>query len=306
MKNIVVVGLVLLALAGIVSGESEEAHVILRVSRDFQQPLLLEKRAHFSGQSVMKLLKENANVATAYGGAFVVGINDLTSGKGDGTGRAWFYYVNGMLGSVGALRYIPKNGDIIHWDLHSWENSTFVPALIGAYPQPFTGLLARSESVDIMYSPGMEKEARKLAGSLSRAGSGSTHLEPLPEKKTEGNNAKIFLGPWNTLCSNNVINELYRNGKKCGLLFDCDKERLYILDLRRGRRSSCKRGGVIVALARGFSPATPIWLISGTDRMCTQRAAELLIEEPARIKGLAGAVIVKDKIYSLPYSKVSQ
>ena len=51
--------------------------------------------------------------------------------------RDWFYYVNGIEADVGAQDYGLSSGDRIQWDYHSWRATMRVPAIVGAYPEPF-------------------------------------------------------------------------------------------------------------------------------------------------------------------------
>jgi hypothetical protein len=51
--------------------------------------------------------------------------------------RDWFYYVNGSEASVGAADYRLSPGDVAQWDFHDWRATQHVPAIVGAYPEPF-------------------------------------------------------------------------------------------------------------------------------------------------------------------------
>jgi len=73
----------------------------LWVTRNFKESVVKDKRFKSDRGSVMSILKENAKVETAYGGGFVASINSVSQDKDS----SWFYYVNGILGQVGALNY---------------------------------------------------------------------------------------------------------------------------------------------------------------------------------------------------------
>lgn len=114
--------------------------VDLLVTRDFGSKVLVEKSATVTGSpTVMDVLAKNAKVETAYGGGFINSINGLASGHTDSGGAKidWFYCVNGIQASVGAADLKVRAGDKIWWDYHDWSSVSFVPAVVGSYPEPF-------------------------------------------------------------------------------------------------------------------------------------------------------------------------
>ncbi|MBC7324497.1 MAG: DUF4430 domain-containing protein, partial [Moorella sp. (in: Bacteria)] len=112
----------------------------LWITKDFGAQVLLAKE-HTVGKNdtVFDMLDANAEVETAYGGAFISGINGLKSNSGGLSGKRmdWFYYVNGIFVDVGALDYRPNPGDVVWWDYHPWISGVSFPAVIGCYPEPF-------------------------------------------------------------------------------------------------------------------------------------------------------------------------
>ncbi|MEA2405873.1 MAG: hypothetical protein QOE08_2520, partial [Thermoleophilaceae bacterium] len=110
----------------------------LNVSRDFGHRLLDSAKVTqvHKSDTVMRFLQAAHNkVETRYGGNFVQSIDGLA---GDRAGqRDWFYYVNGLEAGVGAQDYALSSGDRIQWDYHSWRATMRVPAIVGAYPEPF-------------------------------------------------------------------------------------------------------------------------------------------------------------------------
>ena len=110
----------------------------LRVTRDFGRAELgkaeLERLSESS--TVMRLLRSEFEVQTRFGGRFVQSIDGL-AGRGEGGRRDWFYFVNGLDASVGATEYGLSPGDRVQWDHRNWEAAMRVPAIVGAYPEPF-------------------------------------------------------------------------------------------------------------------------------------------------------------------------
>jgi hypothetical protein len=131
----------LAALSGCGLGAGAErsgAGVDLRVTHDFGQQSLFQKddlRIR-EDETVMRLLKRNADVETRFGGGFVQSIDGLAGRGYDGTDD-WFYYVNGIEADEGAADYEISPGDVIQWDRHDWSETANVPAIVGAFPQPF-------------------------------------------------------------------------------------------------------------------------------------------------------------------------
>jgi hypothetical protein len=87
------------------------------------------------GQSVMAALQGSADVKTTYGGRFVQSI-DGTSGSLK-RGEDWLYFVNGVEADVGASDWKLRDGDATWWDYRRWHAYPHVPAVVGAWPEPF-------------------------------------------------------------------------------------------------------------------------------------------------------------------------
>src|SRR5262249_44610312 len=113
---------------------SGPAAVSLRVTRGFGADIVATARAA-PGQSAMLALRRNATVDTAYGGRFVTAVNGVKSDKG--AGWDWFYSVNGIDPGVGAADMHLHPGDREWWDYRYWGDFVGVPAVIGAWPEPF-------------------------------------------------------------------------------------------------------------------------------------------------------------------------
>jgi hypothetical protein len=133
------VTLVTLAGCGLGAGsERSGAGVDLRVTRDFGHRLVLAKDGLRirEDETAMRLLKRSADVETRFGGGFVQSIEGLSGRGPDGTDD-WFYYVNGVEADEGAADYEVSPGDVVQWDRRDWGETAEVPAIVGAFPQPF-------------------------------------------------------------------------------------------------------------------------------------------------------------------------
>src|SRR5690606_13099755 len=118
--------------------EQEGDRVMLRVTRDFGTELLHSAEAEGVRESdtVMRLLQEAVeDVDTGFGGRFVSGIDGLKMAQDPP--RDWFYWVNGIEAGEGATEFKLTPGDVVQWAYRRWDVAMRVPAIVGAFPEPF-------------------------------------------------------------------------------------------------------------------------------------------------------------------------
>ena len=146
--------LVLVALAagcGFGEGAEQSGGAQVRVTRDFGRTLVGASREPTirEDQTVMRLLRSRFDVETRYGGRFVQTIDGL-EGRGSGGTVDWFYFVNGVEADVGAAEYELSPGDRVQWDYRRWDAAMRVPAIVGAFPEPFlNGLQGKRRPVRV-------------------------------------------------------------------------------------------------------------------------------------------------------------
>ena len=128
----------LLAGCGFGAGDEQAGGASLRVTRDFGRAELgsVSTDTLREDQTVMRLLRSEFEVDTRFGGRFVQAI-DGVAGEGASGRRDWFFFVNGLEADVGAAEYELSPGDRVQWDLRHWEAAMRVPAIVGAFPEPF-------------------------------------------------------------------------------------------------------------------------------------------------------------------------
>jgi hypothetical protein len=129
------------AAAGCGLGEGNEragGGATLRVTRDFGHEELGSTRLDSvrEGQTVMRMLRSDFDITTRFGGRFVQSI-DGVEGEGAGGQVDWFYWVNGLEADKGAAEWEVLPGDRIQWDYRDWSATMRIPAIVGAYPEPF-------------------------------------------------------------------------------------------------------------------------------------------------------------------------
>jgi Domain of unknown function (DUF4430) len=131
-------GAALLAGCGFGAGEEREGGAELRVTRDFGRVELGSARVEKlrEDQTVMRLLRSEFDVETRFGGRFVQAIDGLEGGGPTGN-HDWFFFVNGVWSDTGAAEFELSPGDRVQWDHRRWDAAMRVPAIVGAYPEPF-------------------------------------------------------------------------------------------------------------------------------------------------------------------------
>jgi Domain of unknown function (DUF4430) len=123
---------------GFGEGEERDGGASIRVTRDFGHTELGTARVARvrEDQTVMRLLRSEFEVDTRFGGRFVQAIDGL-EGEGAGGQVDWFFFVNGVEAGTGAAEYELSPGDRVQWDHRDWGAAMRVPAIVGAFPEPF-------------------------------------------------------------------------------------------------------------------------------------------------------------------------
>ena len=104
------------------------------------------------GQSVMRATRGATEVKTAYAGAFVSSMLGLDSDRSGA--RDWFFYVNGLVSSVGAKEVRLHDGDTVWWDHRFWRDLQEAPAVVGAWPAPWA--LADGRGPEVAADPPLD------------------------------------------------------------------------------------------------------------------------------------------------------
>jgi len=127
-----------------------------------------------AGLTVIEALERKTKVETSYGGRFVQAIDEIAGNK---TAEIdWFYYVNGREADVGAAEENVRPGDIVWWDYRSWKRQMDVPAVVGAFPDPFLrGWDGHHHPVVLRYPPALSGAARALRRLFGSGGGGAAN-----------------------------------------------------------------------------------------------------------------------------------
>jgi hypothetical protein len=255
---------------------SPPSTVKLLITRDFGAQVLHSTGAlrTTGGESVLELLQRNATVATGPGDRRVQDIDGVAGASGAGTGAPseWLYYVNGVQASKGPAAASVKPGDHIWWDQHDTGQAHDVPAVVGAFPEPFLNgyegkrLPIRVECASSSTACRMVTETLQSAGvpaALAAIGSGGA-----PET------LRVMVGPWSHLGGDLEAASIGRGPAASGVYarFSADAQTLTLLDAQ-GRPVRVLHGDAgLVAATRGVKEA-PVWVITGTDDAGVELAA---------------------------------
>jgi hypothetical protein len=255
---------------------SPPSTVKLLITRDFGAQVLHSTGALHTtgGESVLELLQRNATVATGPGGRRVQGIDGVAGAGEAGGSRSseWLYYVNGVQALKGPAAASVKPGDHIWWDLHDTSQAQDVPAVVGAFPEPFLNgyegkrLPIRVEcasSSTACRTVTATLQADGVPAALAAIGSGGA-----PET------LRVMVGPWSHLNGDLEAASIGRGPAASGVYarFSADAQTLTLLD-EQGRPVRALHGDAgLVAATRGVKEA-PVWVITGTDDAGVELAA---------------------------------
>jgi len=252
-------------------GEGEEragGGATLRVTRDFGHTELGSVRVDKvrEGQTVMRLLRSEFDVATRFGGRFVQSIDGL-SGEGAGGEVDWFFFVNGVEADKGAAEWELAPGDSIQWDRRNWSAAMRVPAIVGAYPEPFVSGLGgkrrpvRVECEDVGSKPCADARARLQSAGVPT--SGSSIGAPGTEEVT-----RLVVARWPKARGVRGASELEDGPESSGVFarFSDDGATLELLDEHGDTVRRVRRGdGVGVVFALQPRAEELLWVVTGLD-----------------------------------------
>ena len=249
----------------------------LTVTRDFGSTVVHQSSApHVVGdETVMQLLMRNAQVGTAYGGGFVQSVNGLSSQHGSGRPVDWFYYVNGIQADRGAADTRLHEGDHVWWDLHDWTVTEDIPAVVGAFPEPFlNGDAGKRLPVRIDCTDASSPPCHAVQGALRAAGvPAAVGTLGTDEPQT----LVVLVGPWSAIHADPAALALQRGPRDSGVYARpaADGRTIALLDAGGATARVLGAGAGLVAATR-YSSNEPTWMVTGTDAAGVAAAARSL------------------------------
>ena len=269
---------------GLGPGEEPESPVSLTVTRDFgARPVLRLRDAKVSGaDTVMRVTQRNAKVATRFGGDFVHAISGIAGGRRDGRPVDWFIYRNGILTDKGAGGLVVAGGDRIWWDHHDWGLTPDVPAVVGAFPEPFLHGAGGRTPVKVGCEQPRAAPCDAVAGRLESAG--VEMRRGALERSARDTSLRILVGTWKALRDGTPEARGMQQGPQASGVFarfDRDGTSLSLLDARGAvARRLSGAAGLVAATRRPGRP--PVWFVTGTDAAGVAAAAHALDEPVLR------------------------
>lgn len=289
------------ALAGCGLGAGKGASgVSITVSRNFGAHRLgLVRESETRGSdTVMRLLQRSFRVRTRFGGGFVQAIDGVAGGERGGRPYDWFYYVNGVQAPKGAAATPVRSGDAILWDYHDWGAANSIPAIVGAFPEPFAhGIAGKRRPLHLECAPGAGTACRVVQARLAaqRLAPGRAALGTGGGTQT----LRILVGRWTQLRSDPVAAQLARGPGVSGVYVRPagGGGRLAVLD-PRGRTARVLGAGTGLIAATRVIDQQPAWVVTGTDDAGVRAAAAALT--PAALRGRFAAVVAGGRVVSAP------
>jgi len=287
------------------AGGDEPATVTVVVTRDFGRELILAGEVEIGeGTDAMTALQAVAGVETKYGGGFVKAIENVFSQEA--SQLDWFYYINGVSLSLGAKDYALGDGDVEQWDLRDWSYRQFVPAVIGAFPQPFlNGVRGEAKPTAVVYDAPLAEEAAALAAKLEEWGVAEVTLngaETLPDGVKEQGNLIIVGGD-----ESGLILELNELRQKLGFFAYFEEGTIIALDARGDPAGEYGAGwGLIQATQNPWNPKgvgsgeSVVFMATGADENGVRSAARALIDNSDGLANAYAALVNNNEIIKIP------
>jgi hypothetical protein len=254
---------------GLGAGDEREGGAQLRVTRDFGYEELGSARLDTlrEDQTVMRFLRSEFDVETRFGGRFVQAIDGLGGGGPAGM-EDWFFWVNGIESDTGAAEFELSPGDRVQWDHRDWGATMRVPAIVGAFPEPFLNGVegerrpVRVECDDVESEPC--RDARRTLEDAGVPASGSSPGAPGTEAVT-----RLVVAQWPRARIVRGAPTLEEGPEESGVFarFAEDGSALELLD-EDGEVARTVRAGDGTALVAAMRPRADelLWLVTSLDR----------------------------------------
>jgi hypothetical protein len=248
----------------------------LRVTRDFGQKTITSAKADSVRESdtVMRFLQAHAKTTTRYGGKFVESIDGL-AGRSSGGRQDWFYFVNGVEAPTGAADRALSPGDVVQWDYRRWDASPRVPAIVGAFPEPFLHGQSGKRYPTRVECASSTRSCDAVQSVLDKAGvpAGSGALG----SEARGGVFRIEVGKWSDLRKLQDLDVLEDAPSASGVFarFASNGSQLQLLGPDGDVAQEAPPGtGLVAAIVP--PDQQPLWVVTGVDEAGVARAAALL------------------------------
>jgi hypothetical protein len=270
---------------GLGAGESRQGGATVTVTRDFgsREVGSGSEDALRGGETVMRQLERGFEVDTRYGGGFVGAINGVAGGREDGRPVDWFYYVNGIEAGEGAAERKLHPGDDVWWDHHDWGSAMRVPAVVGAFPEPFiSGSEGKKFAVRLGCAPDAGDVCDEVEQRLKQAGVNVGGRSALGGIGGPGV-LRVEVGRWRDVRGEAPTRVLEKGPAVSGVFAVPSPAggSIALLDPRGRRERTLGPGGGLIA-ATALKDEAPTWIVTGTDAVGLAAAAAQLEPDSLR------------------------
>lgn len=257
---------------------AQTGQITLMVTSDFGDRPIGKASAETGTESetAMRQLQRARTVKTRYGGRFVQSIDGLAAFSSSGHPFDWFFFVNGIESTVGAADVTLHAGDDIWWDHRDWSAATHVPAVVGAWPHPFTGGTdGKRLPTRLLCAPNAGNQCNKVEAALAAAGIVSAR--GLPGIAGKGSGLRVLVGTWDEIRTDPAAAILLGGPSDSGVYVQ-PSLRGSGFDLLNpsGERGATYGAGTGLVAATVVGDALPTWLVTGTDNKGLSLAVEAL------------------------------
>ncbi len=282
---------------GLGPGAARSGAVRLEVTRNFGQVQLAHEQESKirPSDTVMRFLQTRRRVTTIYGGGFVQSIDGLAGNRG--ALRDWFFYVNGSESEVGAADYTLSPGDVIQWDYHSWRATEHIPAIVGAYPEPFVhGYHGRRYPVRLECDDPQSAPCQTVSARLTSAG-------VVPAEAAIGSaggqdTLSVVVGRWSEVRRVATLSTLARGPAASGVFARFEGSgALQLLD-NAGHTAGTAPTGTGLVAATAQPGGSTNWVITGVDETGVGRAADAL--DAASLRDAFAVAVTPSQTIKLP------
>jgi hypothetical protein len=262
---------------GFGEGEEQAGGADLRVTIDFGHRELGADKIDtvHEDETVMRLLQSHYDVETRFGGNFVEEIDGVEGSSAGGT-RDWFYYVNGIWADRGAADWEVEPGDVIQWDSRDWRVKERIPAIVGAYPEPFrSGFEGERLPVRLECADTEDQACAEVKEALTEAG-GRVSTAQLAAAGGE-ELLRVLVGTWDELREVRTPALLEEGPEASGVFaqFVDDGRRLELLD-EHGEAVRDADAGTGLVAATSLEEQAVVWMVTGLEDVGVQAAAAVL------------------------------
>lgn len=271
----------LLAGCGLGPGPSSEGTATLTVTRDYGAVTVLEAGVEDpdASETALRMLDRAAEIETRYGGGFVQSIEGLSGGLAAGRRSDWFFYVNGIESPVGSADRPVAGGDHVWWDHHDWTDVMRVPAVVGAWPEPFLQASAGEPLPVRVECAGQPAPCETAVERLAAAGVEANLIE-LGEGASD-QALRVLVGAWPALEADPAAAQIADGPTAAGVFarFEVEDGRTALTALDERAEPAARLGagaGLVAAVRDGELP--PAWVVSGVDAAGVMAAADSLDE----------------------------